>query len=297
MNKLDRLYTRFFEELDYQTKNQSCFPIKNSFIKSSGEYVNVLSGKLSNGTVGAKVVYVDEQKGLLESVTSLRVLGEGSLVSFDSSFLTALRSALLAVFAVKRVGRLNMPIGLIGGGKINLLTAKLLSMYGCTDITLIGGRLNAEKNAGYFSTAVGFPVKTGYQNLRKCRVLISCTNNNEPENFITKKMVPTAEIVIAQDGGYTFSRDWRMDWLNFSDYPLQLNSHFEEEFPYDKRRSFKGMLLPIMLLREETCYAGVYLYGTVVADLVIGESYLGSGKEFCDSIMGLYTNFIQETKG
>lgn len=268
------------QEYKYQTENNLDFPVKTTFMVDSGRYMNVLSGRLSTGLVGSKTIYVNEYDGIIDAEIVMNSPGVKHLSRIDASFLTVYRSALTAAFVLHKTGRLDNWIGFIGGGKINHMTALLLNKLGASGFVLIGGRQNVEKNEGCFGKVIGKKLLTGYDNLKKCDTLVVCTNNNKKENLITKKMAPKVSMVIAQDGGYTLAPDWRNDWTAFSDYPKQLVAHFDEEFPYDDRKKDKPIVLPLGLLKKNTYHIGVYLYGTIVADLVTAQYYIENGAWF-----------------
>lgn len=256
-------------ELMHMHRNPKLFPTKQSFLVNSGEYVNVLCGQSSIGIVGSKTVYVNEAKGVLDSETVLRFPHENKLVKIDSGYLTILRSGLFAAYAIRRAGYVDKRIGLIGGGKINLMTAAFLSAMGVREIVLIGGRQRVDKNVQVFTKLTGLNVLTGVDCLRTCAVLISCTTNNEERDLILPEHAPNVGMVIAQDGGFTLSPKWRERfWRTYTDHPTQLANHWNEEFPYDTTGG--GVLHPLHTLGRES-YVGVYLYGTILADIIAAQ--------------------------
>jgi hypothetical protein len=281
-----------FTEFEYLEKNPESFPHKSSFADTPGLYVNVLSGQLSDGTVGSKTVYVKEDEGLLDAEVVMKRTGIKRMTRMDASFLTIYRSALVAAYTLWRARRLNTKIGFIGGGKINLMTAMLLSDLGASDFVVLGGRHNTSKNEGCFSIGTGKKIATGYENLRDCETLVVCTNNVEQEHLISREIAPSVSFVVVQDNGYTLSEDWRRDWIAFSDYPAQLAAHFKDEFPFDRRGKFKNRLFPINMVRGTTARAGVYLFGTIVADLVAAK-YVLENQDWFESLGLEYNNAMR----
>lgn len=292
ISELATLFAHLRDEFNFQNENPENFPFKQSFLENSGYYVNVLSGKLSDGTIGSKTVFVDEYSGLLDAELVMKIPNAKTMVRMDAGFLTVFRSGLVAAYTVWRTGNLDLKIGFIGGGKINLMTAKILSLLGCRDFVLIGGRKNVSKNESVFSTVTGVKFETGFEKLKDCDVLIACTNNNDKADLISIKHAPKAKLVIAQDGGYTLASDWRLRNMNFSDYPAQIVNHFKEEFPYDRGR-FKNQVFQINLLRERDSNIGVYLYGTIVADLVAAK-FTMENQDWVEDMFFEYSQGLQK---
>jgi len=289
--ELVQLFEQLFNEYDFMEKTPENFPYKQSFLENSGLYVNVLSGKLSDGTIGSKTVYVNEYEGLLDAEIVMKVPGIKHLKRLDAGFLTVFRSGLVAAYVLWKSKKLDKKIGFIGGGKINLMTAQILSMMGCTDFVLIGGRYNVAKNEQWFSMVSDRKIETGFEKLKDCEVLVACTNNNDKSDLIRIKHAPRAQMVIAQDGGYTLASEWRNRNLNLSDYPKQLVHHFREEFPYDRGR-FKNQVYQINLLRGDDNNIGVYLYGTIVADLIAAKFYI-ENREWFDTVFEKYYDALK----
>lgn len=252
----------------YMERHPDLFPPKESFLVNSGKYVNVMCGQNSRGVVASKTIYVNEAEGILDATMALRFPDKEGITVLDAGYLTILRSALFAAYAVLRSGHIENTIGLIGGGKINLMTAAFLKLMGVRDIVLLGGRQRPDKNAHVFTNLTGLRVKTGMENLKDCGVLISCTTNNEEKDMIKPIHAPNTTLVIAQDGGFTLSPEWRKHWKIYTDHPTQLAKHWDEEFPYDHVGG--GVLHPLYKLGYEK-NVGVYLYGTITADIIAAQ--------------------------
>ncbi len=207
IRQFSRLFKQLSKEFKYMEKNDIEFPIKASFHErlNNNRYTNVLFGRLSDGTVGSKIGFADDEKGYLSTVLSYKSEKDNYLHYNQDKFLTIFRTGLMMAYVVAMRKGLSKKIGIIGSGKINLMLAYILSILGAKDITLVGGKKDACKNVKTFREITNLPIKCGLNNLLQCDIVISCTNNNSKKHWITIREAPEAKLIIASDGGLGFS--------------------------------------------------------------------------------------------
>lgn len=241
------------------------YPHKHAFyVRDYEEFVNVLTGRFGD-MVGTKMVYVNEREQKISAkltYTDLSKKNEFTTLEFGNY--TLLRSAISAAYAVQRGGCIGGKVGFIGGGRINILTASILANLGTTQFALIGGRKDSEKNREVFEEITGCNFVTQFDD---CDVVVSCTTNDSREDLYSVIQAPRAILTIAQDGGFTLDETWRhKKFALLSDYPAQMNSHLADEFIFDKEMHLMGY--DLTHLNKFYC-AGVYLYGTIAADMAL----------------------------
>lgn len=302
--KLKDEYLRSFGGAFFLSDN----PMKKSIVLSKtedglpNEFVNVMSSKLTNGTFGTKVIKVSEETGDMDSITV--VFGhDGQTQAIDSVELTRIRCGLMAALSIDlffngevgRVigfigGRPAKKIGFIGGGRTNLWTAKILNqLFGCNSFVIVGSESNPYPALLSEFSALGSASITtrawGYDDLRGCDVVISCTNATNAESVIDYEDVSGPKLFISQDGGYIFGESFRKVCVSVSDYPSQILSHVETEFPWDDVAP--SIMEPLVSLCEIGVGAdalgkamkptAVYLYGIALADVVLAEYMIENG--------------------
>ena len=271
-NEILRLFEFLEQEFRYQeAAGDSEFPIKHSFLEDSGKYINVLLGRLSTGLTGSKTIMVDEYSGVTQATTVYNSPGALGLNVLDSARLTAFRCGLVAAYVVWKTGKLGSLIALIGGGRINLYTAYMLSLLGASEFVYIGGRKQPDKNIGVFRTVTDRSFKDGVENVRHAEVIITSTSNNSKDGLYSADKLGEPHLTISQDGGFTLGAQYRKYKL-FSDYPAQLKAHAKDEFMFDNRPT-RYKFRPLYELGVGNEHVGVYLYGTIIADLVVADFY------------------------
>ncbi|MBF0626125.1 MAG: hypothetical protein HQL82_15120 [Magnetococcales bacterium] len=288
-----------FRRLDheYAIRTPACNPPKTSVPLQTDarglptRYINHMLAILSDGTFGAKLVFVDETTGRLRGRVVVYDSDGNLLVNQDAEPLTAVRCGLMAALAIHRCRRAEpqdyrqLTIGFIGTGRINRATAAVLhELWGCDQFILRGNAPNIAKNASLFP---GRPeIATALPDLARCDVLISCTNNADPARLIETDALAGPRLFIAQDGGFLLGSSFRTLWPSYTDDVEQLSRHLPNEFPFDAAPvtlagdlNHPALGIPSPLSR--TGAACVYLYGIALADVVTAVGLAdGRGQQY-----------------
>lgn len=277
------VFDKLEREYSYLNKNTEKFPLKNTILinNDSGIYMNTLFGQLSDGTIGSKTVYVNEYKHIIDSCVILKENLEDKIIVNTNKYLTVLRSALSVAYVVYKSELKDCVIGIIGAGKINLATIYFLNILGHNNFVLLGGKKDKEKNKEAFKRMLNKDanLEFGLEKLKKAKIIIACTNNNTKKNRYSTSIAKKCVLHIVSDGGFTLDDKWRKKYLLYCDYPLQLEKNDDEEFPFDKEVNLFDSIVDFcgVQLESDTFNwkgSGVYLYGTIIADLILAKEYM-----------------------
>ena len=232
-------------------------------------------GITENGTYAAKYITIDDEKH--ETHESINVLQDGlTAYRFKDCNLTGYRCSEMTALAIAMLYGTPKRVGFIGTGKTNLLNCIAIRGYfGTDDIVIRGSRRNLAKNAGDFMTVctkVAIDTSDDMRLLNECDVVVECCNNCNKDEQISTSQLYGPKLIVALDCGFLLDESFRNDRVSFSDWPEQLERHYDEEFVFDEfKHTFKQMR------HEFAAYdkAVVYLYGVGIADAVAAERMVG----------------------
>lgn len=285
---IQRIYDKLKYEYLRAATNGSSFlksnPSKQSLVLKYAQedvpelFVNVMAAKLSDGTCGAKVIRVDEKTGNTTSYTTV-YKPDGTAMIVESADLTRLRCGMMAALSAEfYLGRsaLNSEtrVGFIGNGRTNIKTAQVFfELFGIRKFVICGHPSFPARNYDKFIEYGNVEVASrdnGYEPLRKCDIVISCTNTVSECDILEYEQLKGPKLFISQDGGYIFGESFRKECGTFSDHPTQLLHAAPHEFPWDKGEL--SVVFPIEMLEKlpvSDKVPAVYLYGIALADVVV----------------------------
>lgn len=236
----------------------------------SVERRTILPAKTLNNHEGEKIIYVnDENGGYKERV---RV---DDLV-FENKGITTFRCGIMTCVAIAQfVDRMNLSfdnVGFIGCGRTNLQNCKAINEVFHIGTAIIRG---SDKNRGKSREKFADVINTLVDDtedmtlLNKCNVVVVCTSNFEKQYTISTDTLYEPRLIIVLDCGYTLDESFRVNADSFTDYAEQINSDYDDEFPFDDRRyKMRQMVEDDGKLRNRVC---VYLHGIGFADITIAE--------------------------
>lgn len=210
-----------------------------------------------HGNYGCKTIYVNDETGEYKETYTLN----GKEINYDG--LTILRCAMVNKMIIDMLGfEERIKIGFIGNGRINYKTAEVLENIGT--MVLRGSPRNPTKNFSKFSNIGYCKIDNRFEDLSECDVVIVCTNSYEKSNLISTDMLKCNTLIVL-DCGYIIDESFRNEYDNFSDYPEQLESNYEHEFPFDKsNHKFKSIFDESFKSSRKKC---IYVHGTAITDL------------------------------
>lgn len=266
-------YKELFSYLDREyaiIKDAKTLPLKTVFTGGDpAQYTNILQGKDSEGYIAVKMIHVNEKSRRTVARILLQEPETEKILDLDGNLLTLWRTALNAAYAVRKTTTTDDNILFIGGGRINMMTAYILSEIGYRRFRLIGGHDDADKNLFYFEdlTQVTF---NRHFTIDETTVVISCTNNNDLTKLYSAAQFPACRVHVTSDTGYSLDSTFRRAAVDlYSDCPVHLFEHHHFEFPMDaKYHIFAGL----HLLANDSQPKGIYLYGNIILDILAARN-------------------------
>lgn len=230
-----------------------------------------MSATTKNGIHAMKSIMIDDDAGK----TSEDVIAHYDITKpyhFKACNLTGYRCSEMTVLAISMLYGSPEKVGFIGTGKTNLLNAIAIEKNFFIDEAVIrGSKRNYAKNAGEFMTVfdnVSIDTSDDMRLLNECDVVIECCNNCNKDELISTQILNKPKLIVALDCGFLLDESFREERVSFSDWPEQLERHYDEEFVFDKNiHKFKQMKQD----HEPYDKAVVYLYGVAIADAVAAE--------------------------
>ncbi len=237
----------------------------------TGVTASVLPAMDRHGNFGSKTIYLNDCTG---EVREFYVLN-GEPVNYTG--MTRVRCALMNRLAMDLMGKLDAcKIGFIGNGKTNLTTACMLKGR---QFVIHGSKRDRGKNLDRFSKYGPTEVDEDFSKLKDCDVTFVCTNSLKQEDMIDRKEIGRDIVVL--DCGYCLSEWYRDDnrFFRLSDFPEQLETCYEEEFPYDKEvYSFAPLARASEYNRNPfEVHRAVYMHGVGIADLSLAKHISARG--------------------
>lgn len=243
-------------------------PIKNCDVLSTypngtaSVYTNSMYARLSDGSFGTKLIYVNEETGF----SGGRVVAyhkSGTLkADMDCGILTQIRCGLMAALCLEYfIEKQDQPpnILIVGTGKLGSGIYSVIKDY---------GNIYARNTSGF----VALPNQDKRVPSDGFDVVITATTASEKEELVTLDDYPRANLFISFDGGYYLGPQFR-DMNRFqvlADHPAQIREHFDGEFPWDSYVPSFGTLTNIGQSRKPDT---VHLFGVAMADVYTAIHY------------------------
>lgn len=242
-------------------------PPKAHLCLSDTLYVNVMGALTDTGAAGAKIISVDEETGAMESVLAFH--DGSSFHQLDATPLTRLRCAVMAAVACHIAGERPDTLGLIGVGRINVLTAQIYrALWGTNRLLLKNSEERPDKNAQALAD-MGFEVDVLLDpaGLADADVVVSCTNGMEDTRI---PFLDGPRLFVTQDTGYVLGGEYLERCAVYVDHPEQLIGQLHTEFPFDEVDASTWRCLANWR-SDDPRPALVHLYGIAYMDLLLAQ--------------------------
>lgn len=270
----DLLSTEYSRQVGWKNPPKTFIPLEMNEIQSPVSYFNQMASVLSDGTFGGKFVFVDEVNGRLGGRVLVYNKDFSLAADYDAERITAIRCGLMAALAIDRFFMdpnkyRHMRVGFIGNGRINQATAQVLNeLWGIWDFRLCGSQAARGRNLTKFPGLKTIALTP--DRLSDCDVVISCTNNNDPDQMVSANEISGPRLFIAQDSGFMFDHTFRDRYRSFTDNVEQLQAAVSHEFQLDPEPPvlFGNLNHPRLGNIDAAC---VYLYGIALADVVTAK--------------------------
>lgn len=280
-NEIMRSYRRMRYEYDRMTE-ASCPPkVCVDLSKDEGPawrtYGNAMSASLTTGHWGGKFIRVDEETGEMQSRTVVFDKNGSLAANVDSEWLTRWRCAMMAALALEKFfgdQACHKTVGLIGTGKINEVTFKVLQEVLRVDpesVLIKGSPRNPLKNSKNFS---GAHIVLDTKDMFWVDAVIECVTITENKEVLEvanfERDGETPSLFVAQDSGWLYGSSFR-DIAGFTDHVGQIaKSDMAYEWPWDhKRPAIIGDMRSPHFSINTFNRACVYLTGIAISDVVI----------------------------
>ncbi len=242
--------------------------------KVSVERRTVLPATTINGNYGEKIIYVNDETGAYTETVFVDI--EGKRHTFENQGITTFRCGLMTCIAISQfINRMKLSfdkVGFIGCGRTNQSNCRAIAeIFGIKRAVIRGSDRNYGKNLNKFQHIVPTEVDStaSMDKLNQCDIVVVCTSNFEKKNLINKKVLCKPKLFIVLDCGYTLDESFRQGTEIYTDYVEQINSDYDDEFPFDKRRyDLKQLVECTEPVNGTVC---VYLHGVGFADITIAE--------------------------
>lgn len=235
-----------------------------------------LPARTIDGGYGFKTIYVNDENGGYEETVD--VVTDGKLHIYTNQGITTFRCGIMTCVAVSEfIYRMNIRtdvVGFIGCGRTNLMNCKAIKeVFGMNKAVIRGSKANYGKNADKFNEVVRTVVDDtpDFSELNKCNIVVVTTSNFEKENLISTKDLPKPKLLIVLDCGYTLDESFREDAVCYTDYKEQIESDYEDEFPFDDNKYDLRQLIEGSYDVDPNERVCVYLHGIGFADVMTAE--------------------------
>lgn len=276
----------------------------------SVERRTVLPATTINGNTGKKIIYVNDETGGYEETVEITI--DGKPYTFVNQKITTFRCGIMTCVAISQfTDRMKLSfdkVGFIGNGRTNQSNCRALAEIFKTRRAVIrGSKGNYGKNRDMFQKIVPTEVDDtpSMEKLNKCDIVIVTTSNYEPENLISTEQLYGPKLLIVLDCGYTLNESFRSNAVCYTDYKEQIESDYEDEFPFDKKRYDLHQLVEDdydIAKGDRVC---VYLHGIGFADVTTAElkakkaisnSHMANRytKDDCKQLRALMTNEVKK---
>lgn len=239
------------------------------------ERLTYLPARTVNGNCGIKEIYVNDETGAYEEQINLRI-GEIKYAFLDKGITTVRCGAMTAV-AIDLINRVYetdiKKVGFIGNGRTNLMNARFIkTIFNPESFVIRGSHKDRGKNSDSFNLILPTEVDDtdDMKLLNECDVIVVTTSNYESKYMINAETLCKPKLIIVLDCGYTLDESFRKSCLSFTDYPLQMEHEYSDEFPFDNGKYVIDCLANYKNIDKEkrTC---VYLHGIALADITTAE--------------------------
>lgn len=272
LDDLEREYA--FAEQHMALNSHGPHPIKNCDILdvydngTPSVYTNSMYARLSDGTFGTKLIYVNEKTGFAGGRVVVYGPSGAMLADIDCGELTQIRCGLMAALCLRKFRKefehpFPFYVAIVGAGKIASGVFSVL-----TNLNVKIYVLDKNKLPLYYNGVELVPTKLG----PNMDVVITCTSANTKQDLVTIDEFPLTGLFISFDGGYYLGPQFRdpQRFQVLADHPAQIREHFDHEFPWDRSIPSFATLSNIGQSRKPDT---VHLFGVAMADVYAAAHY------------------------